>query len=263
MHLPTRPARRVMATTIAIASLLLLWPTARAVSAQEQAYLSPEGTTTIVPVSRITRSIRDTYPYRSVARIVSTFRDGAKFAGSGIFVSADGVFTAAHIVYKKDHGGLATKVEITPGYDGGAAPFGTTGARRIEVMPEYITTKDPNYDFAAIITDDPSVGTRSGWLGFIVPPSINLGTVRIIGFPRGGAMTETSSRGTLSFRNKIAYTADTENGMSGAPIIIQLGPLDRDYRVIGVHNGAGNGQPINLGTRFFDAILRNVNRRVR
>lgn len=251
--------RRVTAVSTIVVSLLLLWPTVRTVSAQDQTYLLVNGTSTLVPVSQITSSIRDTYPYRSVARIVSTFRDGAKFVGTGVFVSADGVFTAAHVVYKKEYGGLATKVEITPGYNGGVSPFGTTGFKRIEVMPEYQNNKDPNYDFAAILTDDPSVGTRSGWLGYIRPPSVNLGTVRIVGFPGGGAMAETSSTGSLAYRNKIAYTADTDNGMSGAPIIIKLGRYDRDYRVIGVHNGGGNGQPINLGTRFFDAILRNLN----
>lgn len=255
-HTLNRNSPKIEALTAAAALLLCVLLATTNASAQDQSALHNQR-----PVLHRASNTADAFPYRAVAKIVAYFPSGAAWDGTGVFVSADGVFTAAHNVYRPDLGGMATRVEIMPGYNNGSAPFGSTHAKQIEVDPQYIRSLDKEYDFAAILTTT-RLGDRSGWLGYNVPSNYS-GAVAIIGYPDddeygwdGNSMYISASAGRLSYGNKIEYTAPTFFGMSGAPIIIMVGS---DYRVIGVHNSGGKaynrGGQVNLGTRFFDSIL--------
>lgn len=203
--------------------------------------------------------IGNNFPYRTVAKLFVTFPSGDTTQGTGVFIGADRVFTAAHVVYQKQYGGTASKVEIIPGYNGESnPPFGRTDAKRILVPTEYMQNKDRNYDFAAIVTVD-GLGHKSGWLGYYVPRSPNLGNIQIIGYPididNAQAMAYSGSNATLANGNEISYKADTNSGMSGAPIIQRV---NNTWLVIGVHTRGGDGLPFNFGVRFSDYFLSGL-----
>lgn len=245
---------------VAVLALLLTLLTGVTPAQKRQRVLSPIGSDTRTrPANAL---IADQFPFRAVTKLFVTFPGGATGEGTGVFIYSNVVFTAAHVVYDKQLG-MAKTVEIIPGYNGGNRPFGATTSARIEVPDEYITSGESDYDFAAIETATP-LGHRSGWFGYIVPPAQYLDNILIIGYPDdidgGETMVQSTSSATLSNKNELQYTADTSEGMSGAPILIKLGNQDKDYRVIGVHTRGGEGVNFNFGTRFLDAFLKNFSR---
>src|ERR1044072_372546 len=127
-HTHNRNSRKVEALAAALLLCVVLAPAA---SAQDESVLHNQR-----PTIYHASNAANEFPYRAVAKIVSYFPKGA-WDGTGVFVSADAVFTAAHNVYRPDLGGRATRVEIMPGYDGGSAPFGSTWAKQIEIDPQY------------------------------------------------------------------------------------------------------------------------------
>lgn len=206
------------------------------------------------------------YPYSAVAKIIATFPKCKPQAGSGAFVSSDAVFTAAHVVYIPECGGMATEVVIIRGYDKGNEPFGRTRSIRIKVPPQYMQTEDPNYDFAAIITKDKS----DSMFGFGVP-SGDLRDIMIIGYPvsvgqyDGETMMKSAGPASFTFVNQLSYPVNTFSGMSGGPILQKNG-VDRrgvtHYRVIGVHTRgqADLAFPVNFGAGFLDAFIEGLPR---
>jgi V8-like Glu-specific endopeptidase len=246
---------------VTVLALLLTLLTGVTHAQRRQRVLSPIGNDTRTrPANAL---IADQFPFRAVVKLKVTFPDGSPYEGTGVFIYSYVVFTAAHVVYDKGAGGKARSVEIIPGYNGGNKPFGSTTSARIEVPDEYITSGESDYDFAAIETATP-LGCRSGWFGYIVPPAQYLNNILIIGYPDdfdgGETMVQSTSSATLSNKNELQYTADTSDGMSGAPILIKLGTQDKDYRVIGVHTRGGEGVNFNFGTRFLDAFLNKFKR---
>src|SRR5262249_49066706 len=91
------------------------------------------------------------YPYTAVCEVVSTFSDGTVEQGSGVFVSANDVLTASHMLWQTDHGGAAVSVTVYPGTDGGSQPFGAeSGAQwhyyEINDHNNQISQSDSQYD---------------------------------------------------------------------------------------------------------------------
>ncbi|MGC2236463.1 MAG: trypsin-like peptidase domain-containing protein [Pyrinomonadaceae bacterium] len=244
--------------------LIFLYATVINLPAQQQSMISRTGSGTLTPVSD--PYIRNNFPYRAVAKIFVTFPNCADAAeGTGVFVSADGVFTAAHNVYKPECGGYATRVDIIPGYSRGNEPFGRTSAKKIKIPNEYTSIADPrndlhaaNYDFAAIVTTS-AIGHKSGWLGYNIPSGNNLGQIMILGYPEkyeGEIMAQSVSDAELAYSNGLGYFADTLKGMSGGPIIKIM--ADESFRVIGIHVRGRQGLPFNFGSRFSDDFLRGL-----
>lgn len=263
--LRTYDSNRLINAIIYLVFLLaFLYATIISLHAQPQSMISPLGrdTRTSVPDSYISNN----FPYRTIAKIFAAFpncRDS--FEGAGVFVSADGVFTAAHNVYKPECGGRATQVVIIPGYNRGNEPFGRTSAKQIKIPDEYTSIENPNdnlyaanYDFAAIITTS-AIGHKSGWLGYGVPSGRNLGDIMILGYPEeydGEIMVQSVSNAELAYSNGLGYSADTSKGMSGGPIIKTM--PDGSLRVIGIHVRGNRGLPFNFGSRFADDFLRGL-----
>lgn len=224
----------------------------------KQAPLSSGGNTTIAPVSSL--NVQE-YPYNAVAKIIATFSKCNKPAqGSGAFISGGILFTAAHVVYRPECGGMATEVVIIRGYDKGEDPFGRSKATRIEVPPQYTSNENPNYDFAVLVTKDDG----KTYFGFGTP-SGDLGDIMILGYPLedgkydGETMVKSSGAASLINVNELSYPVDTYGGMSGGPILQKNGVINgvQHYRVIGVHTrGREENQfPVNFGAGFLDAFL--------
>jgi len=253
-HLKNRINHAMVAFATITVWLLSLWSMPGTASAQIESPVHGRN-----PAAVRGPNVGNVYPYRAVAKIIARFRDGAEVPSTGVFVSANIVFTAAHNVYRSRRGGMAVELEIMPAYNG-EAPYGTTGAKQIEIDPEYINTGNISYDFAAILTTS-CIGKSSGWLGYQVP-SNDVGPISIIGYPDdnkydGNSMYESRGTAYLAYGNKLVYDATTYEGMSGSPIISRAGG---HFSVIGVHNSGGaeigrKGE-VNLGAGFFNTILR-------
>jgi Ca2+-binding RTX toxin-like protein len=136
------------------------------------------------------------YPYYQVVYIESTFPDGSTFTGSGVMVGPNDVLTASHIVYDGAHGGGATNVRVTPGYDPNPLeqPYGVINA----ASWNYWIGFDPDNDGLissgnggpglagaeidyAILNLSVALGDRTGWMG--IDPNFSSGYVNLTGYP--------------------------------------------------------------------------------
>lgn len=55
------------------------------------------------------------YPYSAIAYVYVTYPDGDTVHGTAFMVSTNKALTNAHVIYDKDHGGLATSIQVIPG----------------------------------------------------------------------------------------------------------------------------------------------------
>jgi len=131
------------------------------------------------PVEDTTR-----YPFSTVAKVFSTFPDGAQFEGSAVLVGRRQALTAGHVVYDADHGGWAEYAEVVIALDRDVAPYGSAFASRLRSFGGFVDDGDPDYDFG-LIELDVVVGDTTGWLGLAVRDDATLlgDPVNTAGYP--------------------------------------------------------------------------------
>ncbi len=100
------------------------------------------------------------YPWSSVVDITVTFADGSRSGGSGVIVDRNSVLTASHVVYDAASGGLAKAIEVVPGRNGEARPFGS-------YAPSQVTYHKPDLDNKPVISNA-EIATDIALLGFPV-----------------------------------------------------------------------------------------------
>jgi V8-like Glu-specific endopeptidase len=173
------------------------------------------------------------YPYSAIVSISVTFPDGTGANGSGVMVGANDVLTAAHVVYSALHGGAATNVTVSAGYNGGSAPFGTYAGAQWWAY-EWDTNRDglasqqeSQYD-VAVIGLSQRLGDQTGWFG--MDPGTSSGSYNLTGYPGSwynGAgqpqMTndvgQANANGTFSIYDYVSITSVPGN--SGGPLWYQ------------------------------------------
>jgi V8-like Glu-specific endopeptidase len=136
------------------------------------------------------------YPWQSVVFVVSTFPDGTVATGSGAMVGPNDVMTAAHVVYDAAHGGAASSVTVTPGFDPDPfeAPYGTVAAAGWHFFTDFdpdadgqIFTGNGGAGYAgtehdvALLDLDLALGYHTGWMG--LDPYFEGGYVNLTGHP--------------------------------------------------------------------------------
>jgi V8-like Glu-specific endopeptidase len=185
--------------------------------------------------------------------------NGQRFQATGVLIAPDEVLTAAHVVYSSVYG-LASNIQVYPGYNAGSAPFG--GAQgdfvhyeQIQDANDTITWQDSQYDFAVVHLATPiaAAGTLDLLAGF------NGGTVEVSGYPAAlGGQLQTATE-TVSLRP--GYTEfegiSLGAGASGGPVWVQgaNGP-----QVVGIVSTqqAGTGSTANF-TQITPAVLSQIN----
>src|SRR5208282_3276931 len=123
-----------------------------------------------------------TFPYDTVVYVTDTLGDET-WQGSGVLIAPNEVLTAAHLVYSSSYG-LASNIEVTPGYDAGDAPFGTATATSVNFMQivdpnDTITEQQSQNDYALIrlSTSFSSIGNM------VLDPNFTGGSVNVSGYP--------------------------------------------------------------------------------
>ena len=170
--------------------------------------------------------------YSSVALVTATFGDGYTQTGSGVVVGTNTIMTASHVVWTAAHG-AAVSVTATPGYDDGAAPFGTYTAKAWSYNQwdtngdGLVSQTEATHDVAILgfsehLTDNVQA--------FSMDPNYAGGSVHVTGYPAKyadqttGALRETddvgsgsASAGTFNFNSDV----EINPGNSGGPVWYQ------------------------------------------
>ena len=75
--------------------------------------------------------------------------------------------TAGHCVYLHNQGGWARRIEVIPGCNGSARPFGQAVSSSLRSVVGWVSNKKPEYDFGCVVLPTGSFGgSNLGSFGF-------------------------------------------------------------------------------------------------
>jgi glutamyl endopeptidase len=212
----------------------------------------------ILPDER--QQVTDTTAYPARAVVLITTNTGRC---SGFLYGRDVVATAGHCVHSGGvNGQWKTNVRVFPGRNGGSAPFGSCGSRRLHSVDGWTKNADKNYDYG-VIKLDCNVGDRVGWFGYYwTAGSLNGTSSTVQGYPGDKPLTQWLSRDQVRVTHdlKVFYFNDTAPGTSGGVVYHQHPQFGT--AAFAIHtNGRHNGPPWsthNAGTRITQARFNNM-----
>ena len=182
------------------------------------------------------------YPYSAIAFITVQFSDGA-FEGSGVMVSPDEVLTASHMVWTTGIG-TATKIQVSPGFNNGAAPYGTfagtvTHYNPINDTSGYLQLSDISNDYALIHLSTPvpaAVGS------FAIGADYGSGPVTVSGYPGySGNQYDVAETVTTTATNNLLTGSSLGPGSSGGPLWTADGSGATVQGIVSAEDAYGNG----------------------
>ena len=216
----------------------------------------------------------ETFPWRTVCKLFSTFPDGALGGCSGAIIGCPDdhgyhVLTAGHCVYSHDHGGWATSVKVVPGLNDDYMPYNYAWATHLRSYTGWTVDHDHRHDWA-LITLDRNVGDFAGWMGRkTADPDdpVYTGALNLAGYPGdkdcgtpdsdGLCMYFDTDDGRTATEHNHWYYMDTTSGMSGSPVWIYHTNPEHRY-ILTIHAYGNDGSDSNHGTRLnqdkFDRI---------
>ena len=199
------------------------------------------------------------YPWSAICALKITAQDNSRWIGTGWLISPRTVITAGHCVYMHEHGGWPRSIEVIPGLNDAARPFGSGISVTFRSVLGWTKNKDRNYDYGAmILPQNFRPGVRTGVFGFAVKDDAYLrnSVLNLSGYPGdkgGNQQWFMAQRPKTVAARVIAYDIDTFGGQSGAPVWIKVG---NSRFAVGIHtNGASTG---NSATRIVLPVFNNL-----
>lgn len=201
-------------------------------------------------------------PWRSIAMLSITYKNGAQGIGTAWFLGERALGTAGHNIYHQDYG-EATQILVTPAY--GSSPS-LPSQRVVQTYCDPLWLAPPGgnpdhgLDYGVILIEDRGVGRRLGWFGFAAYSDKQLDKMLLNVSGYSNERTPTTqyfNGGRLQKvdRRFLRYTFDTEAGMSGAPLFAKF---DTQRVVVGIHT---SGNDTANRARRIDGDLYGVLRR--
>jgi V8-like Glu-specific endopeptidase len=199
-------------------------------------------------------------PWRSICRLDIEYQTGAVALGTGWFVGPRAIATAAHNLFHPDTGS-ATRISAWPAYDG-VVHYNPPQIDEIIMPDAWAQSFALEDDYGVILLKSASLGARLGWFGIANyrDPPANL-AAQVCGYAEDTRLPTQYFNGGRIYnwdKNFIYYTFDTERGMSGAPVFVNI---EGKRYVIGIHT---YGDPsVNRGRRVTGPVykmLQDANR---
>ncbi|MBX9623235.1 MAG: hypothetical protein K2X82_05430 [Gemmataceae bacterium] len=201
------------------------------------------------------------YPWRAICRLIVTARTGEQYLGTGWLISPRTVATAGHNVWLHRKGGWAAKVEVTPAYLDGSAPFGSQESDDLRTVDGWAhgtpgTPSAAQSDYGAIVLPRPF---SVGFFGFGVydDPALWGMTVNVYGYPAdkndGSALWGHFRKLVDVTPKQLFYNIDTYGGQSGCPVFVKEGD---EYTSVGIHNYGGESS--NFATRIDPVVYADL-----
>lgn len=205
----------------------------------EAAEFAPIGDTTI-------------FPFRTIAYLTITANDGTHWRGSAFLASPSTLVTAGHNVFIPEHGGWVQSIDVALGRNGSDFPYGEVTCTKFFTVRGWSDTKDPNFDYGAIVLPHP-LGTTIGHLGLHEPADGELTQgIHITGYANREGQ-QFFGDGHIRSQNalRLYYDDTTAAGQSGAAVRFE----NSDF-AIGIH-GYDSGN-LNSGVRINPTVHAQI-----
>lgn len=236
------------------------------------------------PPQRSQVTATDAVPFRFIChlemRAVDTTNTTvvARSTATGVLVGPRHVLTTGHTLLANSGRFKATDAWVSPGLNGGTAPFGRVQSSAFRTHPKWFSggVENNDYDYGMIILKD-AIGEKTfkslgnaplGWWGDpangggtrlqrLDPKALNNATVSVAGYPNdqaAGTMWASSGQAIplrdttgqiTTMARRLPHTADTHASQSGSPVWIGSGGNPRI--LVGLHEGAINLTFTNAG----------------
>jgi len=196
-------------------------------------------------------------PWRMICQLIITRRDNRKSRCTGWFIGPRTVMTAGHCVYSHSAGGWARSIEVVPGMNASARPFGGATGTSFRSVRGWTQDQKPDYDYGCIILPNGNLGRTVGWFGFarLSDASLRNLLVNNSGYPGDkpfGTQWFNAGRTTRVTSRRLFYMLDTAGGQSGSPT---WRFKDGKRHAVGIH--AYGGCP-NKSTRINKSVYDNM-----
>lgn len=208
---------------------------------------------------RVKISTTTVYPWRAICALRMTAADGTHWIGTGWLVGPRTVITAGHCVYMHNQGGWASSIEVIPGLNGAARPYGSCVSSVLRSVKGWTDSKKREHDYGAIILPaNCALGNQTGYFGYSVKDNSFLmpAVLNMSGYPgdKGGNEQWFMSKKAKNVSDRvITYEIDSMGGQSGAPVWVKIG---EERYCVGIHtNGDGSG---NSATRIVKEVFDNI-----
>ncbi|MFN3389670.1 MAG: trypsin-like serine peptidase [Allosphingosinicella sp.] len=201
------------------------------------------------------------FPFRAIASLLITARDGTQYIGTAWFIAPRTLITAGHCVFinspsRPGRHGWVKSIQVMPGRNGSELPFQSVTSTEFWSVRGWTERGEENYDYGAIIIPG-DLGSRLGSFGYAVLPDAELRArvLNVTGYPGDkpqGTLWHDSKRAAAVSGSKVHYDIDTYGGQSGAPVYMIR---DGNRYAVAVH--AYGGASTNSGTRISRPVFAN------
>jgi glutamyl endopeptidase len=205
------------------------------------------------------------YPWRVNAALKITVPGTADiFLGTGWFIGPYAVITAAHAVYPQNPGGYsgwAAQIEVTPGLNGGASPYGSLVSSLFYCPAGWQSDGDVRLDYGVILLNK-GMGSEVGTFGYATysDSDISAAMANLAGYPLNppdgsGQGTQWYGAGGVANLDDsfIYYDLDSLAGESGSCVYRNIG--DQSY-AMAIHTSASGGA--DRGLRIIEPVYQNL-----
>ncbi len=204
-------------------------------------------------------------PWRSICYLKIRYERGGTAIGTGFFIGPRTVATAGHNVIREGQG-KASRIEVIPGLNQRAAPFGVHLATGIDYHPNWPRSWQPEFDFGCVYLSE-TVGSRTGWMGYASLDDTAMASVASAFLNNAGYDDDKAPLGTQWYNGGrlatggvqpawLQYLIDTEAGQSGSPVFHSNPSGVRTVLAIHVYGDQGR----NLGLRITPEVYSFLRR---
>lgn len=196
-------------------------------------------------------------PWNGNCQLFISLPDGSRARGTGWFLTPQVVVTAGHCVHEGDGGSFFSQVEVIPGMNGPARPFGSQIVAATALRASTGWKEDGKIvdDYGVILLSTPFAGVTTTPVQLLSDPELQAATLTLSGYPAdkptGTQWVHSGVTSSVQPR-RLHYMIDTYGGHSGSAVVTLTAT---GQIAVGIHNYGGCP---NKCTRITDEVLQDI-----